>query len=40
MFEFYTNKFKDFTVSSDKTVNEIILEEHLTGNVIFPLERV
>ena len=40
MFEFYTNKFKDFTLSSDKTVNEIILEEHLTGNVIFPLERV
>lgn len=24
MFEFYTNKFKDFTVSSDKTVNEAI----------------
>lgn len=40
MFEFYTNKFKDFTVSNDKTVNEIILEEHQNGNIIFSLERV
>ena len=40
MFEFYTNKFKDFTVSSDKTVNEIILEEFNNGNSIFPLEKV
>ncbi len=40
MFEFYTNKFKDFTLSSDKTVNEIILEEFNNGNSIFPLEKV
>lgn len=40
MFEFYTDKFKDFTVSSDKTVNEIILEEHQNRNSVVPLERV
>lgn len=40
MFEFYTNKFRDFTLSSNKTVNEVILEEHQLGNAIFPLERV
>ncbi len=40
MFDFYTNKFKDFTVSSDKSVNDVILEEYRSGSVIFPLERV
>lgn len=40
MFEFYTNKFKDFTVSSNETVNELISKEHQIGNVIFPLEKV
>lgn len=40
MFEFYTNKFKDFTVSSDKTVNEVILEESQNSSSVFPLERV
>lgn len=40
MFKFYTNKFKDFTVSSNETVNEVILEEYQNENIIFPLERV
>lgn len=40
MFDSYTNKFKDFTVSSDKTVNEVILEELENGSNVFPLERV
>lgn len=40
MFEFYTNKFKDFTVSSDKTINEVILEELQNSSSVFPLERV
>ena len=34
MFEFYTDKFKDFTVSDDKTVNEAIKTALICETVI------
>lgn len=38
MFEFYTDKFIDFTVSSDKTVNEAIVEFKDSSQTYFSLD--
>ncbi len=38
MFEFYTDKFKNFTCSSDKTVNEVIVEFVSSEQSIFTLD--